>query len=237
MSHQNDWRGTVEAVRRAATARGRAASGYFSIEGLRLHERAVHAGWQVEAAIISQSLHGNDSPRIQTLMQDLEAGGCRLVPVPDPVVADLTEGRDLGAIIGLLRLPESPLLKDVVAAEADEPPVLLVAADIKDPGNNGALMRTALAGGATAFVACGISDPYHPKALRTSMGSLFKLPVLMYPDTRALLTELPALGIQSVGLAVEGDVSLTLGGFFQGRRCASNWQRIMGPGTADTAGG
>ena len=77
-------------------------------------------------------------------------------------------------------------------------------------------MRTALAGGARAFVACGISDPYHPKAIRTSMGSLFKLPIVTYSSAKALLPDLAVLGMHSVGLAVEGDVPLPLADFPEG---------------------
>jgi TrmH family RNA methyltransferase len=216
MGNRDKWRGAVEAVRRAETAKGRAASGYFSIEGIRLHERAIRAGWQVEKAILAQSFYEDNSPRVQALIEELAKNGCRLFPVADEVAAELTDGRDLGAIIGLLRRPEPPLLRDVVAADPDQSRLLLVAADIKEPGNTGALMRTALAGGASGFVACGISDPYHPKALRTSMGSLFKLPVLTYSSTKALMPDLAALGMFSMGLAVEGDVSLPIVDFPEG---------------------
>jgi TrmH family RNA methyltransferase len=216
MGNQDEWRGAVEAVRRATTARGRAAGGYFSIEGIRLHERAVRAGWQVEKAVLARSFYENNSPRVQALIKELANNGCRFFPVADEVAAELTDGRDLGAIIGLLRMPEPPLLRDVVAADLNKSPLLLVAADIKEPGNSGALMRTALAGGASAFVACGISDPYHPKALRTSMGSLFKLPVLTYSSTKALMPDLAALGMFSMGLIVDGDVPLPIVDFPEG---------------------
>jgi TrmH family RNA methyltransferase len=209
VGNREAWSGAVEAVRRAATAKGRAAGGLFSIEGLRLHERAVRADWHVEMAVVGQSFQMNKTPRIQALIQDLEQRGCRLVLVPDEAISELTDGRDLGAIIGLLSLPKSPSLKDICGGAAG-PAVFLVAADIKEPGNTGALMRTALAGGAAGFVACGISDPYHPKALRTSMGSFFKLPVLVYSHTETFMAELATLGIQSIGLAVEGAASLPL---------------------------
>lgn len=72
-----------------------------------------------------------------------------------------------------------------------------------DPGNTGALVRTALAGGAAGFLALGGADPFHPKAARTSMGALFRLPVGRLP-----LTDAPALkaacarhGVGLVGLA------------------------------------
>jgi TrmH family RNA methyltransferase len=208
MSEQENWRGAVEMVRRAATAKGRARSGYFSIEGIRLHERALRAGWQVETAVLGQPFGQEMSPRITALIQDLERISCQLVTVPDETIVELTDGRDLGAIIGLLQIPEPLVLEDVVARATEGAPLLLVAADVRDPGNTGALMRTALAAGATAFIACGISDPYHPKAVRTSMGSLFKLPVLTVTNAQKLLANLAAMGIQSVGLAVDGDVSL-----------------------------
>lgn len=214
MKMHDNWRGAVERVRRTQTARGRAQSGRFSIEGVRLHERALRAGWRVETAVLSRSMARDPAPRVQSLLHDLEQSGTDLILVPDDVMAELTDGRDLGAIIGLLQTPTSPTLSDVLAP--GESPLLLVAADVKDPGNTGALMRTALASGATAFAACGICDPYHPKALRTSMGSLFKLPVLIVDSALELMSELSASGLQSVGLAVEGDVSLPLADFSQG---------------------
>jgi TrmH family RNA methyltransferase len=195
-------------VRRAATAAGRAQSGYFSIEGIRLHERALRAGRQVEMAVLGRSFAQDPSPRIQSLLHDLQQAACSLVPVADEVMIDLTGGRDLGAIIGLLPLPEPLTLVDVIRNSAAEPPLLLVAAGVKDPGNAGALMRTTLACGATAFIACGVCDPYHPKAVRTSMGSLFKLPVVTAVSAQELLPQLADFGIRSVGLAVDGTVPL-----------------------------
>ncbi|MFN2163107.1 MAG: TrmH family RNA methyltransferase [Candidatus Promineifilaceae bacterium] len=208
MNGRENWRGTVERVRRAATAAGRAQSGYFSIEGIRLHERALRAGWRVETAVLGRSFSQDLSPRIQSLLQDLQQAACSLVPIPDEVMVDLTGGRDLGAIIGLLPLPETLSLFEVIEDTTAEPPLLLVAAGVKDPGNTGALMRTALASGATAFIACGTCDPFHPKAVRTSMGSLFKLPVVTAGSAEELLPQLATYGIQSVGLAVGGAVLL-----------------------------
>lgn len=204
MSGNQAWRGIVEMVRRTATAKGRASSGYFSIEGTRLHERALRAGWQIESAVVGTSFSNNTSSRIQYLLRDLERADCQLLTVPDDVIVELTDGRDLGAIIGLVPLPE-PV---TAFPESSEPPMFLVAADIKDPGNTGALMRTALAAGATAFIACGICDPYHPKAVRTSMGSLFKLPVLTFAGIGEAVEKLAERGVQTVGLVIESSLQL-----------------------------
>jgi len=200
-------------IRRAGTRKGRAASGFFSIEGIRLHERALHAGVYVQKAILTTGFQMDSSPRVQTLLADLQEQGCRLEIVPDDVIEEIIGGRDLGQILGLVKMPEQHRLANIINSKEREWPLLLVAVDVKDPGNIGAMIRTAHASGATAFVATGISDPFHPKALRTTMGSLFKLPVLHFQEPVSLINQLRELGIESVGTAVSGGTSLPQAAF------------------------
>jgi len=208
MIQADNWQGTVEMIRRAGTRKGRVTGGYFSIEGIRLHERALRAGVPVQRAILTNSFKEDSSARIQTLLANLREQGCIVQIVPDDVIAEITGGRDLGQILGLIRMPEQTLPADVASFQESGQPVLLVAVDVKDPGNVGALLRTAHACGASAFVATGISDPFHPKALRTTMGSLFKLPVLHYQEPYQLLNHLRELGIDTLGTAVSGGTPL-----------------------------
>lgn len=210
MSEQEAWRGALEMVRRTMTARGRTADGYFSLEGVRLHERALRAGKRVEMALVGHSFNERQEPRHQALLYDLLLAGCQLVIVPDEVIGELAEGRDLGAIIGVLPFPEPPTLAEILAG--DGRPLFLVGANIQDPGNTGALLRTGLAAGASAFIAGGVCDPFHPKAVRTSMGSLFKLPILLYDETLAAISDLQERGVHCLGLAVDGAVSLPQAG-------------------------
>lgn len=199
--------------RRAATSKGRAESGYFAIEGLRLHERAFRAGIKVEQAITTPAFMEKPSQRTQALLSDLNRIGCQITIVPDEVVQVITAGRDLGPILGLVRMPSQPQLHDITGGSRDLPPVILVAENVQDPGNVGALLRTAHAAGAAAFVAVGISDPFHPRALRTTMGSLFKLPVLHYDDVFGLLSDLDDEGIETIGTAVTGGISVNAAQF------------------------
>ena len=208
MTNQTNWRGTVEMIRRAATSRGRADSGYFSIEGLRLHERAVRAGTKVEQAITTLAFMENPSGRIQTLLRDLDRAGCQISIVPDELVKEITGGRELGPILGLIKMPQQPLLREISGRSGQALPLILVVVDVKDPGNVGALLRTAHASGAMAFVAVGMSDPFHPKALRTTMGSLFKIPILRYDNVFLLLSDLGDVGFETVGTAVSSGTPL-----------------------------
>ncbi len=190
---------TVMDIRRAATPRGRARLGYYSIEGLRLHERALRAGARVEAVVVGESLLHDPTPRARAGMDRLRESGCRVSDVPDTVIDDLTEGRSSGALVGLVRMPDPQTLRDLIAVPGPGRRVLLVAVEVEDPGNFGALARTVLASGAAGLVGVGVGDLYHPKAVRTSMGSVFKLPRVHYETVDALIADSDALGVRKFG--------------------------------------
>lgn len=202
------WRGLAADIERTATARGRAALGRFSIEGTRLHERALRAGVQVGSALFAEHYGSDEAGREGRLLAELERAGCILRSAPDEVLFRLTEGRNIGAIVGLVRLPRPARLSTLLSAGDASPCRLLVAVDLDDPGNVGALARTALASGCAAFVSVGQGDPFHPKAVRTSMGSLFRLPLVHYARVGPLLDELAALGVRTVGSIASGGTPL-----------------------------
>ena len=197
------WRGLAVDIRRAATPASREQLGMGSIEGLRLFERALRAGAVVEEALVARSLMQADRERVRRLLADLEAAGTAIVPAPDALVEELCEGRDSGRILGLVRLPSSPSLTELVGdpekRTSRRPPCFLVLVDVEDPGNVGALVRTALASGADACVCVGKSDPWHPKAVRTSMGSVFRLPTPHIQSAAEVAPELARAGIRSFG--------------------------------------
>ena len=148
-----------------------------------------------------------DSPasRVSELLHELEAAGCRVEPAPDAEIARLTEGRG-SPVVGLVRLQPPANLASLGRAVASS--TLLAAVEIEDPGNVGALVRTALAGGCAAFAAVGIADPFHPRAVRISRGSLFKLPLLGYPRADVLMDDLARHGWLRVAAASRGGTPL-----------------------------
>lgn len=218
------WGGLLADIRRAETPRGRARLGCFAIEGMRVFERALRAGAPLEAVLLSESFREDPSPRIGELLAELATRGCRCETAPDAVLEDLTAGRGIGAVVGLVRLPAPRSIDEILANRGAGRSTLLVGVDVEDPGNVGALVRTALASGAAAFVEVGISDVFHPRAVRTSMGSLFKLPVPKYESVAPLLADLERLGVVKVGAVSRagtplpklrfegGDVAVFVGG-------------------------
>jgi TrmH family RNA methyltransferase len=196
----------MEDVRRAATAKGRASVGAFLVEGRRMLERALGAGWAPRELLVGRGA-AEGPGGVEELLARVVALGCPCHREPDAALLALAEGRRAGLFTALFDLPSSPRLTELLA-ERSAPAVFLVLVDVDEPGNVGALIRTALASDAAAAICVGSSDPFHPKAVRTSLGSLFKLPLTRLPSQDELLEALRAHGIHSLAAVAQGGGSL-----------------------------
>jgi TrmH family RNA methyltransferase len=100
-------------------------------------------------------------------------------------------------VIAIARVDEASAPEAIGAARGSRWP-LVVLDGVQDPGNVGAICRTAAAAGAPALaVLPGTADPYGPKAIRASAGNVFRLKVARahWKD----LAELDGYGAASAG--------------------------------------
>ena len=195
-----NWRSVLADIERVQRPKGRRQRGLYAIEGVRLVERALRADLPVSYVAISDRFRIESSQREADLLEALGHKGVEIFVLPDDEMGRLLNGRALGNCIALLPLPPKKELADVVAGELR--PLLLTAVDIIDPGNVGAMVRTAHASGCHGVIAVGTTDPFHPKAVRTSMGSIFKMATVHYDDIDECLTDLKREGLTTVGTAV-----------------------------------
>ena len=91
--------------------------------------------------------------------------------------AALSETVTPQGLVAVCRL-DQPSLAELLA---DRPRLLAMLVEPNEPGNLGAILRTADAAGADALLLDGGVDPYNGKAVRASAGSLFHLPVVLAP--------------------------------------------------------
>ena len=204
------WPRVVADYRRALSVGGRRQLGLFAIEGFRLLERALATSTPLAHVLVGQNDFDNPTPRLSTLLNRLAEQGVPVTLVPDDTLGALTEGRTFGAVLALASIPSPPDLGQLLAAWEQDPRrrTLLVLEELMDPGNVGALMRTAHALGVEAVVALRGTDPLHPRAARTSMGSVFRVPVIRWESTDTLLALLHRYGVLTVGAATEACVLL-----------------------------
>lgn len=98
-------------------------------------------------------------------------------------------------------------LKAVFAAS---PRLIAICEEVRDPGNLGTIIRAADAAGADAVVLTGRTvDPYNPKVVRATTGSLFHLPVAVGADLAATVELAHAAGMRVIAADVAGEDFLT----------------------------
>jgi len=104
---------------------------------------------------------------------------------------------DAQGVLAVVRAEPSSLTRALAAADgrAGRPLLVAVLADVRDPGNAGAVIRAADAAGADLVVLAGQSvDVHNPKAVRSSAGSLFHLPVVTDVALADVVDELRGAG-------------------------------------------
>lgn len=225
----------IDTFRSLAKPAPRRDAGCYAIEGVRMVRRAFEAGVSMRSVLAAAPRSSCDSADpIKTLLDQLSSTDCDVMRAEADVLNDLLEGRERGLIAGLVDLPQ-PLSFNRKDASTGQ--FFLGAVNVTDPGNTGALVRTALAGGAAGLIAVGETDAYHPKAVRTSQGSIFKMPVMATATTAQACAALKQAGIWCVGTVTRGGVTLAksgLGEQLQTRGGVAMFVGAEGPGLSES---
>jgi TrmH family RNA methyltransferase len=176
-------------VYRRALAKGTTREGWLAVEGPFLVKEALAAALSVRthSVLITESGSAKFSGLLEGLPAEAEA-----VQVPDRLFEQLAQTQNPQGIAALVELPHYHL-ETILAGQNL---LLLVACGLQDPGNLGTLMRSAAAFGASAL--CTLPEtvsPFNPKAVRSSAGAIFHLPVLHDLSVHDLVSRLRADGV------------------------------------------
>lgn len=190
-SRDNKW---VKRLNGLKIKKNRDKEGVFIAEGLRFISE-VPADWTVEAYAVSESFAAeNDLSGYEKKAEVL----C----LPDALFALVCDTENPQGILAVCK----KLAWDMEAVFAKETPFFLLAEELNDPGNLGTVIRTADACGADAvFLSKGSVDLYNPKVLRSTMGSLFHVPVLQNVDLNEISKKLKEKQIPLYGAHLRGD--------------------------------
>ncbi len=127
--------------------------------------------------------------------------------VDERALASLSESVTPAGVVAVCRFLDTSWSAFVETTPG--PRLVVVCAEVRDPGNAGTVIRTADAAGADAVVLAGTSvDPYNAKTVRATAGSLFHVPIIVEADTAALVTAARQAGL--VVLAADGAGEMAL---------------------------
>jgi TrmH family RNA methyltransferase len=183
--------------------------GRVLLDGLHLVQEARAAGLPLSTAAFTTKVLSAPDGAARRLATTLAGLGCRVAQVSDAVMEAMSPAAAPSGVVALATRPRHDLAS--VLPPAVKNPFLCVAAGVQDPGNVGAIVRVAEAGGASGVIVTGNSaDPYGWKALRGAMGSAFRLPVVREPELDGVLAALRAAGVRVLATAPAGNASGTI---------------------------
>jgi 23S rRNA (uridine2479-2'-O)-methyltransferase len=175
----------------------RQRAGEFLVQGVRPITLAMRHGWPIRALIYDLA-----GPRSRWAAELVDRAGGQQVAMATELLRELGEKFD-----------EAPELLAVVELPADDYSRIRMAPDFlgvvfdrpAGPGNIGALVRSADAFGASGVILTGHgADPYDPKSVRASTGSLFAVPIVREPSPRGVLEWVQAVRRDGVPVVIVG---------------------------------
>lgn len=188
----------IKQARALRQKKARDESGQFLVEGILHVGEAAEAAWDFEYLLYCPERLKSEFGR--QLVEKLSLRGVRCQPVSDAAFESFTEKDNPQGIAAVLRqkrraLREMTSFTFAVAAVAPQ-----------DPGNVGTILRTLDAVGADGLVLLdGGVEPYHPSAVRASMGTMFWKP--FYPASFAeFLLWTKGLGVRLIGTSAHATV-------------------------------
>lgn len=141
-----------------ASRRERERAGLFAADGIKLLEEAASCCSGLQTAILSDGVPVELPEHV------------RVIRVPDDVMESISPMASPQGAVFLCRLPENTPFRPQKG--------MLLLDGIQDPGNLGTILRTADALNVPVALLEGCADPYGPKAVRASMGAVFRTPAI-----------------------------------------------------------
>lgn len=184
----------IQAARALKSKSVRDESGLFLCEGEHMVAEALASGLGSVAELFVSDAHTGEYAALLA-----RAGQARVYAVSEAVLEALSQVTTPQGVAATVRIPQARAL------DALGPRVVLLE-NVQDPGNVGTVLRTADAAGFDACVLTpGCADPYAPKALRATMGSVFRVATAFAPGAADAAQALAGLGYAVLASVLDGE--------------------------------
>ena len=162
----------------ASSSRYRKEQGEFFLEGLRLCSDAFESGIKVTQCFFTEKAREKYGDRLERIISGAESSYI----ITEDIAGKLAETHSSQGVFAVCRMRENE-------AEISAEGKYIALENVQDPAHLGAVIRTAEALGIDGAILSGCCDCYNPKALRASMGSLLRLPLIFAEDAESFLAE------------------------------------------------
>lgn len=180
----------------------------FLAEGLKMFEEAPEADIR-EVYISEELLKRLESA--STLHQKLQRTGFETVS--EEVFAKMSDTQTPQGILTVLKRPVY-CLEELLQVKN---PLFVVLEDLQDPGNLGTIVRTGEGAGVTAVIMSkNTVDIFNPKTIRSTMGSVYRVPFVYVEDMKETLESLHNAGVKTYAAHLKGETYYDSFSFVEG---------------------
>ncbi len=181
-------------------SKARKESNVFVIEGMKMLREAPVL--QVREAYVTEKFLDGASEEDKEILWRYGAE-----TVTDEVMKKLADTRTpqgVLAVVSMYQYSEEEVL-DGYKEMGIEKPLLLILENIQDPGNLGTMLRSSEGAGVTGVILSkGSADVYNPKVIRSTMGSIFRMPFMYVDNLPAFVEKLSERGIKTYAAHLKG---------------------------------
>lgn len=175
------------------SAKARKENGLFVLEGLRICKDASDNGIRFDKLIVSETANLKYQKEIESFLKNSD----ELIKIPDSLFKRISDTQSPQGIISVVKIPKKN------SGSLNKNGRYIALENIADPSNLGAIARTAEALGVSGIIlSVNGCDPYAPKSLRASMGTLLRMPLIILNDFSA---EINKLGLTTYSCVVDKD--------------------------------
>ncbi len=175
-------------------AKARAEAGVFLVEGFKMVEEAINFG--IQEVFVSESkeeeLLNQPGKVLQTLSYEV---------VSDKLFSQMSDTVTPQGILATVRMPKYSM-ESIIARPKGH---LVLLENLRDPGNLGTIIRSAEGAGATGVILSKESaDIFNPKVIRSTMGSIFRVPFCYVEDFQGAMRKIKEHGITLYAAHLKG---------------------------------
>ena len=196
----------------------RGHAGEILLDGPHLVQEALACDVPIEIAAFSARHLDNAQSPLARLAKDVRKHGGRPLIVTEHVLAAISPVQQPSGVVAIAHARATDVRGVFTAARGarEQLPIVLVLAGVQDPGNVGAIVRTAAGFGAAGIVAIeGTANPFSWKALRGAMGGTFRLPIAARGTLSDVIATAGEKHIRLVAAVAHGGTPLPELGFIE----------------------
>jgi len=177
-------------IQRARRIMKRKEPGTLLIEGPTMIEEALAAGIDFQEVFATEEASFKNAP----LIAQLAGRKMEIHHISKKLANTISDLETPPGLLAIVQAPSNPPVQS--------PRLSICLISVRDPGNVGTIIRTAEAAGCDAlYHTPDCADPYQPKVIRSSMGSIFRLPLEEIPDPKMFLEQRRSNGATVCALA------------------------------------